>query len=82
MAEMDAVVIADGNDAAALRSGESCGPVRGGINNGEQVRKECGHGRRGLWRRVRRRGNRFARRSGGRRRQAGRGDSRLCRGVR
>src|SRR5208337_4959999 len=35
MAEVDAIVIADGNDAAALGGGETGGPVRGGIENGE-----------------------------------------------
>jgi len=35
MAEVDAVVIADGDDAAAFRGGEARGPVRGGIENGE-----------------------------------------------
>src|SRR5208283_1233789 len=35
MAEVDAVVIADGDDAAAFCGGETRGPIRGGIENGE-----------------------------------------------
>ncbi len=42
MAKVDAVVIADGDDAAAFAGGETRGPVGGGVENGEAAGRSVG----------------------------------------